>query len=201
MAATVNFLLLSAQVYRTSEHCRHTSTYIYMCTGSHGQWAKSQAHVSSINLECLECSNAKKHVYNSGKVAVKCANETLLCFIKKRGRVYLNRLHYCYDTLITLLHGPPHFHYKDLFQKTCSASLQLLFSVITIFTLFLVSRNSNSSLRTRMGTRKHLPIFHSYLLSTGVEEITQSDNVTMIQLSHNLELSVLKRKKRRNAND
>lgn len=47
-----------------------------------------------------------------------------------------------------------------------------------------------------MGTRKHLPIFHSYLLSTGVEEITQSDNVTMIQLSHNLELSVLQRKEK-----
>lgn len=32
----------------------------------------------------------------------------------------------------------------------------------------------------------------TYLLSTGVKEITQSDNVTMIELSHDLKLSILK---------
>lgn len=58
-----------------------------------------------------------------------------------------------------------------------------------------VSIHSDSPVIPQTVTRTHSFDSCSYLLSTRVEEITQSDNVTMIQLSHNLELSVLKQEK------
>lgn len=162
----------------------------------HTETESGESHISALNLECLTL-NPRKHICTYGKVVLEHANEAQLCSTK------LKKKRWCVSKSVTLLlcytnnyysSWTTHLHTKKgLIQHDLLGTTIAFSQCYHIYYLHTpVSRKSNSSVIPQMVTRRHCLLFPSYLLSTRVEEITQSDNVTMIQLSHNLELSVLK---------